>query len=199
VKTRTFKYIKWILSLIAISIIIGISGFAFYLETSIDKIMSKDKQNKLMVAINSSPELPDSFYRTFNKYHPKTFEQGVWGSIINQLLGKRRNQCQCREIYIHPGYTDHWIEFTQPIVALEIEKHCSSKKCFEYNMSVSDFGMNIKGIQEASRKYYNKEIKNLSEKEILELTVIHIAPATYNPLMHRETLDKEVNKIINKN
>ncbi len=194
-----FKYVKWILFFVATSVIIGLSGFVFYLETSIDKIMSKDKQKELMSAIILSSELPDSFYVTFSKYYPKAFEQNVWGSIIFQSFGIRTNECQCQEIYIHPGYTDKWTEFTQPIVALEIEEHCSYKKCFEYNMSVSDFGMNTIGIQEASRRFYNKEIDKLSEREIVELMVIKKAPGRYNPMTNRRDLDLVVNKIINKN
>lgn len=192
-----FRFFKWLFIFLLLVGIFSISGFIYYLESSIDKIMSEEKQVYLIKVINESPELPDSFYQTYNKYYPNAFEQGVWGSIFQQVLGNRRNQCPCREIYIHPGYTDKkWILFAQVIVALEIEEHFSNKKCFEYNMSISGFGYNTRNIQEASEKYYGKKIEELNEREILELSIISKNPSQLNPFRGKEKLDKAVNALI---
>jgi hypothetical protein len=161
--------------------------------------MSEERQALLKKMIEDSPELPDSFYKTFNKYYPEAFDQTVWSSILNQVLGEKRNKCQCRKIYIHPGITyKKWIPFTQVIVALEIEEHFSNKKCFEYYMSVSDFGMNTRGIQEASEKFYKKKPEELNERDIIELSIIYKNPTLYNPFRNRSKLDSAVNNIMNK-
>lgn len=78
---------------------LALSGVVFYLETSIDKVMSKEKQEQFFGRAENSPVLPHSFYRVVEKYYPGYFEQGVWGSIWDQVLGKRRNGCQCRDLY----------------------------------------------------------------------------------------------------
>lgn len=194
------KYRKIIICSFFIALVTGIVSllaFIIYLETSIDRLMSKKRQERLFAEIRDSKALPDSFYRVLNKYYPTYFEQGVWDSVFRQLTGGQRNKCQCREIYIHPGHTDNWVPFAQEIVALELQDNFSQKKCYEYTMSVSDFGSNKTGIYEAAQFFYNKRLLELNEREILELNIIRIAPIHYSPFTNKENLDKAVNNIIN--
>jgi hypothetical protein len=162
-------------------ILLAALSFAFYLEHSIDRVMSHERQETLINEINNSPALPESFYKVTDKYMPHMFEQDMWGSIFEQVLFGKRNHCQCREIYFHPGYTDHPIRFYPEIMAFEIEDHCTNKKCFEYNMSISDFGLGKGGIQKAAKTYFGKEVSELTEEEALALILAPQAPIYYRP------------------
>lgn len=191
------KIIIWTFSLGLIFFLLFVFAFAIYLETSIDKVMSKKRQEELFSRVGKS-ELPDNFLLTIQKYYPDRFSQSMWMSIGNQLLGRSRSQCQCRDIYIHPGYTDNWISFTQEIVALELEEKFSQEKCYEFNTSILNFGFGTRSIEEAAKYYYNKELNELSETEILELDLIRIAPSQFNPIYNKEELDKNIDKVIKK-
>jgi hypothetical protein len=160
--------------------------------------MSKDRQEKLWEEIRNTPKLPDSYYETLYKYYPDYFNQGAWGAIYNRLVGERRNQCQCMEIYFPFGYIEKSIPFAQQIVALELEEHFSQKKCYEFNMSITEFGGNTRSITEAAQFYYKKNLNELTEREIVELNVIHIAPTYYSPIRNRKRLDEAVNNIMDK-
>jgi hypothetical protein len=176
---KGFRILKWVvLGTLAVVLLAGLS-FAFYLEHSIGRVMSREKQKYLINEINSSPPLPERFYKVTDKYMPGMFRQDMWGSVFEQVFFDEQNHCQCREIYFHPGYTDHQVRFYQAIIAFEIEDHCSNKKCFEYNMAISDFGQGKKGIQAAAKGYFGKDIGELTEEETLTLILVQKAPAFY--------------------
>lgn len=181
-----------------IVIIISISGIVIYLETSIDKVLSEEKQSELFNIINSTPDLPENFYYTIDKYYPDYFKYGVWDAIFQKTFSQEISRvCQCFDIYLHPGYVDNAIRAYQYILAMEIEENCSQKKCFEYNLSMQSFGFNIRGVNQAAEVFYNKNLEELTEREILELLVIRKAPTNYNPIKNRINLDKAVDRIIN--
>lgn len=196
------RFRKIVIRIISIGLFAGglaLLSFIIYLETSIDKVMTTEQQEILFEEIRESQRLPDSYYKILNTYYPAYFEQGVWGSVFSQLTGGRRDKCHCREIYIHPGHTYNWLPFTQEIVALELEEKFSQQKCYEYNMSVTEFGSNTRSIQEAARLFYHKEIAELNEREVLELSVIQKAPTQYSPFRNRKNLDKAVDRIMENN
>ncbi|MCD8425005.1 transglycosylase domain-containing protein [Tenacibaculum dicentrarchi] len=148
-----------------------------YLENSIDLVIEKDNKDYLFNSIEKTEPLPLAFKQTIEKYNPNFFEQGVWNSIFGQLIGKARNGCQCREIYYPFLAKDK--KFTPEILALELEDKFTQKKCYEYNMNTANFGYGIIGIRNASRKFYNKEINDLTENEILKLNIKKENPSLY--------------------
>jgi hypothetical protein len=195
---RAHKFIKWaVIAGFAIALVIA-GGFVFYLETSIDKVMPEEKQQELFAYIENSPALPESFKTTLKKYYPDFAEDGVWTSLIRQLTGGRRNKCQCRELYL-PAYTvNSKVPFDQLIAAFEIEEHFSQWKCYEFEMATTWFGGNIRGVKKAAGKFYNKELHELNEREILELDLIRRSITKFNPLHNRENLDEAVNSVMNR-
>ncbi len=183
--------------------LIGIGYLVYIFETSIDKVLSIEQQTLLYASIEDTPELPSNFYTVLEKYYPDYYTQSVWHSVFNQLIFQKNNQCQFRDVYLPFLYTNRkvnsgWIPFhkTELVIALEIEKRFSQKKCYAFNMSITEFGMNTRNITEAARLYYNKELNQLSEQEILALNIIRKAPSYYNPIINPDRLNQKVKSII---
>ena len=182
---------------LSIALLIPI-GFAIYLETAIDRVASEENQKELFRRINESPELPQSFYETYNKYYPGTFETSFWESAITQVLTGKRKACHCKDIYYFHYVNRLASRFSAQIIALEVEEHCSQKKCFEYEMSEAGFAYGLRGIRNAAREFYNKELEELNEREIVALTIIPKGPSRYNPKRNPEKLNAAIDKILQK-
>lgn len=195
------KIIKWIAIGIASTITITLSCFVYYLETSIDKVMTKERQDLIISQINNSPNLPKRFYDVYNKYYSDSFDQGVLETIFREILGLNSSGCLCKAIYYHPGYFDKYKHprFAHIILALEVEERCSPVKCLEYELSISYYGNNIRGIKKASEFYYNRPIEELTDREIISLIIIPTRSVYYSPRRNPENLRRAINRVMNKN
>jgi hypothetical protein len=188
------KLLKILLKLVGIGLILfflSIMSVVYYFETSIDKVMTVENQAHLMHQIKSSPELPPNIYHTLEKYKLVNFERGVWDKIYLSLKNRRSTRCEAWNISHYFGLVDYPIRFYQLTLALEIEERCTQKQCFNYEMQHTAFGMNIRGIKQAARDYYHKELIDLSERETVELFVITRAPTYYNPVLNPENLKRK--------
>ena len=196
-------YKRFVLS-ITFACLLSCICFFFYLETSIDDVMTQGNYEKMMNDINNSPVLPERFLQTFEKYNPDAFSYGVWRATFNNVIKGKRIPCQCKDIYWYP-YSDNRAQpitlrrFSHLVIALEVEEHYSPKKCFEYNMATTPFGHNVVGAKAAAKRFYGKNIEELNEREILELTIMQLGPTAYSPIFNGERLDKAVDNIIKKN
>ena len=174
-----------------------IGSFYFYLTNSIDSVMSEERQQIIFNEINESEELPNSFYIQYEKLNPNGLKRSYTESLLSRFSDKLK-KCACEEIYAHPGYFDNYNRFAPHIFFYEANRKVGAKKCLDYELQNADFTNGIKGIKSASRKYFNKEINDLNENEVLDLLIIHENPSVYNPLKRREKLIKRREYILSK-
>ena len=172
------KKIRKILIILFLTFILIIGCFYIYLTNSIDSVMSKERQEIIFAEINKSEELPNSFYIQYEKINPNGFSRSYTESLLSRFSDKLKH-CACEEIYAHPGYFDNYNRLAPHIFFYEVNKKIDSKKCLDYVLQNADFTHHIKGVKFASRKYFNKEINELNENEVLDLLIIHENPSLY--------------------
>lgn len=175
------KKIRKILMIPFLIFIIIISCFYFYLTNSINSVMSEERQKIIFTEIKESEELPNSFYIQYEKLNPNGLKRNYTESLLSRFSDKLK-KCACEEIYAHPGYFDNYNRFAPHIFVYEANRKLGAKKCLDYELQIADFTNGIKGVKSASRKYFNKEINDLNENEVLDLLIIHENPSLYNPL-----------------
>ena len=191
------KALKWIGGSALVLCVIAVLSFSIYLETSFGKTMTQERQEWFFDWLDKKPALPENFIRTIEKYHPSYFDQSVWESAFWQLINGDRNDCRCREIYIYPGITDKSTPFYQFIVALELEEHYSQRRCYEIEMALTEFGGMDDGVRAAAKAFYEKELDELTEREILELNLMRERPSHYNPQYNQDNLDEVIIPLMN--
>jgi hypothetical protein len=169
----------------------------FYLTNSINSVMSKERQLIIFNKIKESEELPNSFYIQYEKLNPNGLKRSYTESLLSRLSNNFK-KCACEEIYAHPGYFDNYNRFAPHIFVYEANKKVGAKKCLDYELQNADFTNGINGVKLASRKYFNKEINDLNDIEVLDLLIIHENPRLYNPLKRREKLIKRREYILAK-
>ena len=171
-------------------------GVGIYLETSFDKVVLPDRQTALFELLDEQPGLPSSFTDVIDKYYPGYLTKGVWSAWFAMFFGNYSKACPCQHINLR-GWTlpvGHVRKVT--ITALEMEEHYSPKRCYEIMMAQIDYQNGFKGVSQAAKGYYNKELYQLSEQEILELDITRRATTFYNSLSNRGNLDEAVGKVL---
>ncbi len=188
----------------------GLTYFFIYwwFHNSIDHILTYKQKAWLKSEIEKTPELTENIYKTMENHFPDFYSENSWNYKFKNILGIKTSPCQCTEIYLPfiPGEKsaykkNSWVPGQQYdlLIKLYIEQNFSQKKCFTFNMNISEFGSNTQGIKEAARLYYNKQLAELSEKEILGLYVIQKGPTHFNPFYNRENLEEAIMHILEKN
>ena len=191
------KKIRNIIMTLLLIFIIIMGCFYFYLTNSINSVMTKERQLIIFNKIKESEELPNSFYIQYEKLNPNGLKRSYTESLLARLSNKFK-KCACEEIYAHPGYFDNYNRFAPHIFVYEANKKVGAKKCLDYELQNADFTNGINGVKLASRKYFNKDINDLNEIEVLDLLIIHENPALYNSLKGREKLRKRREYILSK-
>lgn len=203
-----WKTVKKVFIKLVISIIfVGGMLYAFLywsFHNNIDSVLNDNQKTWLINEMKHTPELPEKIYSTMLKYFPDFYSENSWNHKVKKVIGIKPLPCQCADIYLPyiPGedktHNSTSVLFHQNdlIVKLYMEKHFSQKDCFTFNMNISEFGPKLKGISEAAKYYFNKELSTLTEEEIIGLYVIHKAPGYYNPINRKEKFDQAVDAII---
>lgn len=69
-------------------------------------------------------------------------------------------------------------------LAVQLEKKLSKEQILEYYLNTINLGQNTLGVQAASRRYFNKNVSDLTLSECAVLAGITQNPSAYNPISH---------------
>ena len=72
----------------------------------------------------------------------------------------------------------------EQFLALDIEKQMSKNEIMEAYLNTINLGQNTLGVQSASKRYFNKDVSELTLEEAASLAAITKSPANYNPIDH---------------
>lgn len=79
-------------------------------------------------------------------------------------------------------------KFTRKIqeqyLAIQIEKKYTKEQILEYYLNTINLGQNTLGVQAASKRYFNKNVSELTLSECAVLAGITQNPSAYNPISH---------------
>ncbi len=160
-----------------------------------DSWVSLDDMNEEIVLATISTE-DKNFYRHFGFDYPRiakamlvnissfSIEQGA--SSITQQYAK--NLFLDFEKSWGRKWKEMWLTF-------ELEAHYSKDEILEGYLNTINYGHGMYGISNASRYYFNKDVKDLSLGEAAILAGIPNSPANYSPIDNYE-LSKKRQKVV---
>ena len=187
------KIISKVILFITISIILILLGLYVWLNQR--NVIDKETYNHLVEVIKTSEDLPDRFYEIYGQVTDFDKKSTTNKYLFNRLLNMRnyntKNPCPCADVAYGFVYSsiDKWT------VGFALDKDVSPKKCLDFYLSKFDFLYSAIGIQSASQFYYQKDLEQLTDTEMLELSVITISPSFYNNIRRPKNLEERVEKI----
>ena len=81
-------------------------------------------------------------------------------------------------------------------IALQIEKQMSKEEILEAYMNTINLGQNCLGVQSASKKYFNKDVSELTLSESAVIAGITQSPSNLNPISNPEKNAKRREKVL---
>lgn len=87
-------------------------------------------------------------------------------------------------------------KFKEAIITLQVEKFLSKEEILEKYLNCIFFGNGFYGIKTAADGYFNKDLENLSLKEIAMLMALPKAPSFYNPATNLKASLTRANTIL---
>jgi len=177
--------------MITTSTILILFGLYLWLNQRIDNVVDKATYNSLVEEIKASENLPDRFYEIYGQV--TEFDEMLTTNkfLFYRLVLNKRKPCPCVDASY--GVTHNTVD--NLTVGLALDKDVSPKKCLDFYLSKFDFLHHTIGIQNASNFYYQKDLEELSDDEMLELSVMTINPSIYNKIRNPEKLKEKVTEI----
>lgn len=211
---KVLKKIIFIVVLVSISIgllFVG-SGYDMYKkaieETSIEDKIAEIKSKENYTKISELPQMYKNavisvedhrFYKhngidiiaigraTINDIKAMSFVEG--GSTITQQLSKNIYFTQEKKITR---------KIAEVFMSFEIEKNYNKDEILELYLNTSYFGEGCYTVKEASRKYFGKEPKKMTDYEAIMLAGIPNAPSVYSLTKNPELAKQRQKQVINK-
>lgn len=122
----------------------------------------------------------------------KGFSEGA-STITQQLLKNNVFQNWTSEKYF-PEKVKRKIQ--EQYLALELEKTMSKDLILENYLNTINLGQNTLGVQAASKRYFNKEVSDLTLSECAVIAAITQNPSRYNPVTNPEKNEERRNKVL---
>lgn len=127
-------------------------------------------------------ELPPRFYEIYSIMKPNVFK---YNYLEHALFTGRRGDCPCYQnwywLYIFSSTNRFEIIFNKLLVVFYMEDNLTQQQCFAYNMWRMDFLYSTSSVCEASDFYFNKNLDELNDGEIINLLLMFDNPSLYNP------------------
>lgn len=119
------------------------------------------------------------------------FDQG--GSTITQQLLKNQVFGGGRE----KKFLDR-VErkIQEQYLAIQLENELEKDKILEYYLNTINLGAGTYGVQTASRRYFNKDVQDLTLSEAAVMAAITQLPVYHNPILYPENNEKRKNQIL---
>jgi len=117
----------------------------------------------------------------------KRRELGAGGSTLTQQLAKN--------LYLSPARTP-WRKLREWAIARRLERTLSKPRILELYLNVVEFGPRTYGAEAASRRYFRKPAAALTAREAATLAAIIPSPRIYDPVQHRQRVERRANRIL---
>ncbi len=135
--------------------------------------------------------------RRFFAHHGVDWQARV-GALWQNLRGLRfvRGASTITEQVVrilHPRPRSLWSRWVEGFEAQMLEQHASKGKILEFYLNQVPYAANRRGVAQAARYYFNRDLQTLTKKEMLALAIFPRAPSALDPRKKPEAINTRVN------
>lgn len=186
------KIAKRLLKIAFISFILLIAIYNLLLS-DLNPIFDSEKFKQLTTALDQAKE--ESFEGIVETYDSIYTSPSFKELAMSNLFSYSHKQCPCLNITrMHHFYYNNRFEsvYEGVFFTLKLERKYTQSECLKLLLKDSDYLYHNRGIKEAAHYYYNKELKDLNQKERITLILMLENPTLYNPIKNTERLQKRI-------
>lgn len=159
---------------------------------------TKEVREQLFKDRRSAPQLPDNFLQVYKTVYPKALENNGWHYLFSNIVSHKQIESPSVEIAILYGQTRMHGSFCYFVqYNFMIQDNITQEQCLNKILQIKDFRNDISGIEEASKRYFNKSLKKLNDTEILEIITRIKNPHLYNKQKRAKLFEDRFNMLKN--
>ncbi len=99
---------------------------------------------------------------------------------------------------LHPRPRSLWSRWLEGFEARKLEQRFSKAEILEFYLNQVPYARNRRGVAQAARLYFDRELDTLSDKEVLALVVLVRAPDRFDLIRHPRALMVPLNRLVKK-
>lgn len=96
---------------------------------------------------------------------------------------------------LHPRRRTPWSKWIEGLEAAALERRFTKDEILGFYLNQVPFARNRRGVRQAARLYFNRDLQTLDQKEMLTLAVLVRAPSRLDPLRSAEPLQVPLQKL----
>lgn len=93
---------------------------------------------------------------------------------------------------LHPRPRTLWSRWIEGFEAVSLERHANKEQILEFYLNQVPYAAQRRGVKQAARYYFNRELSTMDVKETLALAVLPRAPSAYDLYRHPERITPAV-------
>lgn len=190
---------KIIVTICLILIIFIVGSFLFYKYGGY-LLIEKSEREELFNNINTSSPLPERFYTVYNVVNPGSLNNTLTECLFNQalMIGNKSQYKECiyKDVVIMGYVSFSKISLRRILLASLLDDNFSHRQCLDYYTNRFHFTKEIKGVQAASRYYFNKHIDYLNDEEYIEIVLMMKNSSLYNKKRRPEMMENIIKQIL---
>jgi len=98
---------------------------------------------------------------------------------------------------IHPRPRNIWSRWLEGFEAMLLERNSSKGEILEFYLNQVPYAANRRGVSQAARYYFNRDLGTLTHKEMLVLAVLPRAPSAFDLYNNPETIEPAITRLAN--
>lgn len=99
---------------------------------------------------------------------------------------------------VHPRRRHLWSKYIEGFEAAALERQYGKADIFEFYLNQLPYAAHRRGVAQAARYYFGRDLGTLTEREMLALTVLARAPSAYDLYRHPDKTEKAINRLAEK-
>jgi penicillin-binding protein 1C len=96
---------------------------------------------------------------------------------------------------VHPRPRNLWSRWVEGFEAMLLEQKSSKGEILSFYLNQVPYASNRRGVAQAARFYFNRDLQTLTKKEMLALAVFPRAPTALDPRKRPDAIDKRVQRL----
>ena len=195
------------------------SGYATFVYDAEGNQLTKlvaTNSNRSYVNMNSIPKnlanafvaIEDERFYEHNGIDIKGIARAGMEAVKNKFKFSQGASTITQQLLKNNVFDDTWVtetnlvnkfkrKFQEQYLALELEKRMSKDDILELYMNSINLGQNTLGVQAASKRYFDKNVSDLTLSECAVIAGITQNPSKYNPISHPDKNAERREKVLN--
>ncbi len=156
--------------------------YLLYIFSDLNRDINQEKLSEIIQSVSQSKAQEDRIIDMYNSIYDDALAKSTVNYLFHIVADSERPSNPCYLIASRSYLSNNrGLSENDYVITHHIEKEVGRRKCLDCLFAMYNFGYRAIGIGEAARIYFEKEVSDLSEEEIIGIFAMMENSSYYNP------------------